>query len=81
MKRVIKFLEDSSENKKHSVKDAKDLLNDYHELERVAEKKRESARKVQAKKKILEKETIRVNKTNNERIKSLLNEAVSLMSN
>jgi uncharacterized protein YebE (UPF0316 family) len=59
---------------------AKKLLEDNSELERLAQRKRESARKVKAIKAIRNKPKVLVDKEGNDRLKAILTEAISIIA-
>lgn len=72
---LLKTLKNSKQYKNIALK----LLNDAETLRKRAESKRRSNSRIRLMNKISGNETIRVNKAANERLKSLLSEAIKLV--
>ena len=81
MSSVIHMLGLMSNGEKIDSNYAKQLLQDNNELERLAQRKRESSRKVKAINAIRNKSKVLVDKEGNERLRAILSEAVSIMNN
>lgn len=79
MNNVIHMLGLMSKGEKIDSNYAKQLLQDNNELERLAQRKRESARKVKAINAIRNKPKVLVDKEGNDRLKAILTEAITII--
>lgn len=79
MSNVIHMLGLMSKGEKIDSNYAKQLLQDNNELERLAQRKRESARKVKAINAIRNKPKVLVDKEGNDRLKAILTEAITII--
>lgn len=81
MNSIIHMLGLMSKGERIDSNYAKQLLQDNNELERLAQRKRESARKVKAIKAIRNKPKVLVDKEGNDRLKAILTEAMTIIGN